>query len=92
VQDLHPPVGIEVDHAVEDGSYVLGDAPGLGVRVDEEAIAALGLRPNLPRPDGPGVRPERAGQRLLTTTASAATYSEPMIARPLQMEDPQVSA
>jgi L-alanine-DL-glutamate epimerase-like enolase superfamily enzyme len=61
LQDLHPPVGIEVEHAIEDGSYILGDAPGLGVRVDENAIAALAPRPHLPRPEGPGVRPERAG-------------------------------
>jgi L-alanine-DL-glutamate epimerase-like enolase superfamily enzyme len=69
LQDLRPPVGLEVEHAIEDGSFVLGDAPGLGVRVDEDAIAELGPRPNLPSPDGPGVRPERAGQRLLTAAA-----------------------
>ncbi|MDA1362527.1 mandelate racemase/muconate lactonizing enzyme family protein [Glycomyces luteolus] len=70
LQDLHPPVGIEVEHAIEDGSYILGDAPGLGVRVDENAIAALAPRPHLPRPEGPGVRPERAGHRLLTAAAA----------------------
>ncbi len=73
LQDLRPPVGLEVDHAVEDGSFVLGDAPGLGVRVDEEAIAALGARPNPPRPDGPGVRPERAGQRLINTATDVVS-------------------
>ena len=72
LQDLRPPVGLEVDHIIEDGAFVLGDAPGLGVRVDEDAIAELRLQPSLPRPEGPGVRPERAGQRLLPAAASSA--------------------
>jgi L-alanine-DL-glutamate epimerase-like enolase superfamily enzyme len=64
LQDLRPPVGLEVDYTIEDGAFVLGEAPGLGVRVDEHAIAELGPQPSVPRPEGPGVRPERAGQRL----------------------------
>ncbi|WP_026924459.1 mandelate racemase/muconate lactonizing enzyme family protein [Glycomyces arizonensis] len=65
LQDLLPPVGLSVDLRIEDGSFVLGDAPGLGIRVDEERIAALDPPPSAPGPRGPGVRPERAGQRLL---------------------------
>ncbi|MCG8925449.1 enolase C-terminal domain-like protein [Lentzea sp. CC55] len=41
---LQPPVGVSVDLRVEDGAYVLGDSPGLGVRVDEKSVA-LGAPP-----------------------------------------------
>ena len=62
LQDLHPPLGIAVDVTVEDGAFVLGDSPGLGITVDETAIAA----PPPPRDGTPDVRPERAGLRLLS--------------------------
>ncbi|WP_433268484.1 mandelate racemase/muconate lactonizing enzyme family protein [Micromonospora vinacea] len=65
LQDLHPPVGISIDLHVEDGAFILGDAPGLGVRVDEERIRAANRRPQAPTADSPNVRPERAGRRLL---------------------------
>jgi L-alanine-DL-glutamate epimerase-like enolase superfamily enzyme len=65
LQDLRPPVGVTVDHHVEDGAYVLGDRPGLGVRVDEDAVAAVGHRLPEPASDGSHIRPERAGRRLL---------------------------
>src|SRR6185369_308945 len=41
LQDLTPPAGLTVDYRIEDGAYVLGDSPGLGLRVDETAIAAM---------------------------------------------------
>ncbi len=64
LQDLQPPVGVSVDLHVEDGAYVLGDSPGLGVRVDEEAIALSShLLPD-PLAGGSHIRPERAGRRL----------------------------
>jgi hypothetical protein len=47
------------------GVTSLGDAPGLGIRIDEQAMAAYPSRPATKAADGPGVRPERAGQRLL---------------------------
>jgi L-alanine-DL-glutamate epimerase-like enolase superfamily enzyme len=78
LQDLTPPVGLTLDLRIEDGGYVLGDSPGLGVRVDEAAIAAIGARPWLSGSelsDGPHVRPEHAGRRLLP---------QPRDERPLQ--------
>jgi L-alanine-DL-glutamate epimerase-like enolase superfamily enzyme len=67
LQNLTPPVGLALDQRIEDGCYVLGDSPGLGVRVDEAAIAAIGARASLAETDasrGPHVRPEHAGRRL----------------------------
>ena len=65
LQDLHPPVGVSVDLSVEDGAFVLGDSPGLGLAIDETVIAASARQVDTTRPDGPNVRPERAGHRLL---------------------------
>ncbi|MET8091125.1 mandelate racemase/muconate lactonizing enzyme family protein [Micromonospora sp. NPDC005220] len=65
LQDLHPPVGVSIDLHVEDGAFILGDAPGLGVRVDEERIRAANRLPRAQTADSPNVRPERAGRRLL---------------------------
>ncbi len=65
MQVLVPPVGVDLDLRIEDGAFVLGDVPGLGITLHEEAIAGCGLRPATVSFDGPGVRPERAGQRLL---------------------------
>jgi L-alanine-DL-glutamate epimerase-like enolase superfamily enzyme len=67
LQDLRPPVGITADLDIEDGAFVLGDSPGLGLTVYKGAIAELGLRPAPADPAGPAVRPERAGLRLLAT-------------------------
>ncbi|GAB3654343.1 mandelate racemase/muconate lactonizing enzyme family protein [Glycomyces tarimensis] len=64
LQDLRPPVGLAVDLDIEDGAFVLGDTPGLGIKVDESAIAVVSP-PTGPRPEGPNIRPEHAGQRLL---------------------------
>ena len=64
LQDLVPPVGLRLDLTVEGGSFVLGDGPGLGVTVDEAAIAAVDRRDGV-RPAGPHVRPSRAGRRLV---------------------------
>ncbi len=64
LQDLVPPTGLSVDVSVEDGRFVLGDAPGLGVAVDEEAIARVRRPPEEPFGAGPHIRPVRAGTRL----------------------------
>jgi L-alanine-DL-glutamate epimerase-like enolase superfamily enzyme len=65
IQDLAAPVGITVDQEFVDGSIVLGDQPGMGLTVDETAIAALSEPADWGKADGPHVRPERAGKRLL---------------------------
>jgi L-alanine-DL-glutamate epimerase-like enolase superfamily enzyme len=64
LQDLDPPTGLTLDLRVEDGEFVLGDSPGLGVTIDERSIAAPVQRPDAVSADGPNVRPERAGRRL----------------------------
>ncbi|WP_036372189.1 mandelate racemase/muconate lactonizing enzyme family protein [Micromonospora sp. ATCC 39149] len=75
LQDLHAPVGISFDLHVEDGAFVLGDSPGLGVTVAEEEIRASRRRPVTPTADGPNVRPERAGRRLLAV--ADGVYAKP---------------
>lgn len=65
LQDLIPPLGLSLDLRVEDGAFVLGDSPGLGITVDERAIDAAAQRPDVRPADGPHVRPEYAGRRLL---------------------------
>jgi L-alanine-DL-glutamate epimerase-like enolase superfamily enzyme len=64
LQDLRPPVGVAMDLHVEDGAYVLGESPGLGIRVDEAAIIAA-QDGKVPAAGGPHIRPEQAGRRLL---------------------------
>jgi L-alanine-DL-glutamate epimerase-like enolase superfamily enzyme len=64
LQDLTPPLGLTVDVTVEDGQFVLGDEPGIGIRIDEAAIAASTPRPGHTSPRGPHVRPANAGCRL----------------------------
>jgi L-alanine-DL-glutamate epimerase-like enolase superfamily enzyme len=64
VQDLAIPFGLSVDQEIADGGIVLGDMPGLGLTVDENAV--LGAIPvaGWVNPVGPHFRPERAGLRL----------------------------
>lgn len=67
VQTLSFPVGLQVDQVFDDGSIVLGDAAGLGITVDEELIARRSVQsPSWAGANGPHVRPERAGKRLLS--------------------------
>ncbi|GAA0910296.1 mandelate racemase/muconate lactonizing enzyme family protein [Virgisporangium aurantiacum] len=76
LQDLQPPVGVSFDLTIEDGAFILADSPGLGIRVDEAAIAATPLRPHDDVGEGPSVRPDQAGRRLLVT-ARAVTRPAP---------------
>ncbi|GAA0413748.1 mandelate racemase/muconate lactonizing enzyme family protein [Microbispora corallina] len=65
VQDLSSPVGLQVDQEFDDGGIVLGDEPGIGIRVDEEHIK-ISRAANPPAAiTGPHVRPDRAGLRLV---------------------------
>ncbi|MER6581169.1 mandelate racemase/muconate lactonizing enzyme family protein [Nonomuraea sp. NPDC001023] len=67
LQDLCPPVGVSVDLTVEHGAFVLGDSPGLGVAIDEEAISAR-VPYETVAAGTPNVRPEYAGRRLLSAS------------------------
>jgi hypothetical protein len=61
---------------VEDGAFILGRSAGLGVRIDEEAITAR-YRRSAPAPDGPHVRPERAGRHLLAVSNHNGGTTQP---------------
>jgi L-alanine-DL-glutamate epimerase-like enolase superfamily enzyme len=65
IQDLAAPIGITADQEVADGHLVLGESPGLGYTVDEDAIARLGDAADWGDNAGPHVRPDRAGRRLV---------------------------
>jgi L-alanine-DL-glutamate epimerase-like enolase superfamily enzyme len=66
VQDLSFPIGLAVDQEFEDGGIVLGEEPGLGIRVDESQMRTLQTTTIAPSAiDGPHVRPDRAGLRLV---------------------------
>ncbi|WJK43704.1 mandelate racemase/muconate lactonizing enzyme family protein [Solwaraspora sp. WMMA2056] len=77
LQDLHLPVGTTIDLSVEGGCFVLGDSPGLGIRLDEAAIGAAAGRPRPLTADGPLVRPERAGRHLLGEPHGGPLLGEP---------------
>ena len=66
VQDLAAPFGITIDEHYADGGIVLGDIPGAGIAVDEQAIASRRMSESgwLVQA-GPHVRPQRAGLRMV---------------------------
>jgi len=64
LQDLEPPTGLTLDVCVEDGRFVLGDGPGLGVTVDQDVIAQIDKPPSLPLRAGPHIRRAHAGNQL----------------------------
>ncbi|WP_147918286.1 mandelate racemase/muconate lactonizing enzyme family protein [Ruania zhangjianzhongii] len=64
LQNLCAPVGLSVDQEIADGGLVLGDAPGLGIDVDEAAIAAHTATGHWEVPAGPHVRSADAGLQL----------------------------
>lgn len=66
VQDVNAPFGVTIDQEFIDGGIVVGDNPGVGVSIDEEAIAAQATtHAGWLAPGGPHVRSERAGLRLV---------------------------
>ncbi|MFI8946557.1 mandelate racemase/muconate lactonizing enzyme family protein [Streptomyces sp. NPDC053750] len=72
VQDTGFPVGLTVDQVIADGGIVLGDTPGLGITVDEAAVAELAGATGWSHPDGPHVRPRVAGLRLVPEPGRAS--------------------
>lgn len=71
VQDLGSPFGVTIDVEYADGGLVLGDEPGAGLVIDEAAIAgADDKEASWPMPQGPHVRPRRAGLRLVADDAA----------------------
>jgi L-alanine-DL-glutamate epimerase-like enolase superfamily enzyme len=67
LQDLDPPHGVHLDLHVDNGDFVLGDSPGTGIRIDEDVIRSSTRHPATTA-EGPNVRPESAGRRLLAVT------------------------
>ena len=79
VQDLTSPIGLHVDQEYHDGGIVLGDEPGIGIRVDEDHIdAARAVNPP-PALAGPHVRPDRAGLRLVPDSRQEPALGVPTI-------------
>ncbi|GIM97342.1 mandelate racemase/muconate lactonizing enzyme family protein [Paractinoplanes toevensis] len=64
VQGITSPIGLHVDQEYQDGGIVLGDEPGIGIRVDEDRINRLRAAGPAAAVTGPHVRPARAGLRL----------------------------
>ncbi|GIF41838.1 mandelate racemase/muconate lactonizing enzyme family protein [Actinoplanes xinjiangensis] len=65
VQHLDAPIGLRIDQEIMDGGIVLGDEPGIGIRVDEDHINAVRAANPVAAITGPHVRPRRAGLRLV---------------------------
>jgi len=64
LQDLEPPKGLTLDVCVDDGRFVLGDSPGLGMTLEEDAIALIDKPSSVPLRAGPHIRRAHAGNRL----------------------------
>ncbi|WP_328835436.1 mandelate racemase/muconate lactonizing enzyme family protein [Streptomyces europaeiscabiei] len=86
LQGLKPPIGVAMDLHVEDGAFVLGDTPGLGIRIDETVMTAARQR-TAHAPDGPHIRPEQAGLRLLAVTPGPCRSTAERTFDTMRMED-----
>ena len=75
-----------MDLHVEDGAFVLGDTPGLGIRIDETVMTAARQR-TAHAPDGPHIRPEQAGLRLLAVTPGPCRSTAERTFDTMRMED-----
>lgn len=69
IQDLEFPVGLTVDQRIQDGGIWLGEQPGLGISIDEQSIANIQETTGWGTPQGPHVRPLRAGLRITLSTS-----------------------
>ncbi|MGA0275181.1 MAG: mandelate racemase/muconate lactonizing enzyme family protein [Dehalococcoidia bacterium] len=66
VKDLTPPTGVSIDNDIVDGFIEMGDAPGLGFTVDEDAIAEMNANPLKTKGSGmPGSRRKGAGLYII---------------------------
>lgn len=82
VQDLHHPIGIDVDQEIADGGIVLGDRPGLGIAIsDEAALEPLAPEQGWANGSGPHARPARAGLRIVPED-DAHSATDPAVAFP----------
>jgi L-alanine-DL-glutamate epimerase-like enolase superfamily enzyme len=86
LQDMQPPIGVAMDLHVEDGAFVLGDTPVPGVRIDETVMTAARQR-TAHAPDGPHIRPEQAGRRLLAITPGPCRPTAEGTFDTMEMED-----
>lgn len=65
VQDFAFPTGFAVDQQIADGGIVLGDRPGLGIVIDEDAVASAVAAIGWGERGGPHRRSADAGLRLV---------------------------
>jgi L-alanine-DL-glutamate epimerase-like enolase superfamily enzyme len=72
VQDVGSPFGITVDQQFIDGGVVLGNTPGNGIAIDEDAIADDQRAGSPVTPARPQVRSHRAGLRLVADAPADA--------------------
>jgi len=65
VQDVGAPFGVTISEEYADGGIVLGDEPGSGISIDEAAIVDNQRTAPWITREGPHVRSQRAGLRLV---------------------------
>jgi L-alanine-DL-glutamate epimerase-like enolase superfamily enzyme len=70
VQDLGSPFGVSVDQQFLDGGVVLGDQPGNGITIDEDAITGHQSTSGWAATEAPHVRSPRAGLRLVAEVSA----------------------
>ncbi|WP_229665213.1 mandelate racemase/muconate lactonizing enzyme family protein [Croceicoccus mobilis] len=68
VQDWKWPAGLSVDQSIEDGGIRLGNSPGLGIEVNEDALIPRSSE-GWAASSGPHCRPRHAGLQLAPATA-----------------------
>lgn len=72
VQDFGFPTGFDVDQQIGDGGIILGDRPGLGIVLDEAAIARTATTHGWNVKGGPHRRPRSAGLQLAPDARKSA--------------------